>query len=74
MDAAVLPVRRSHPAQYADPQELHDISDERPELVEDLVAVLEEQIEKAGRHAVPIEERTLTKKEQEILTALGYVD
>ena len=58
----------------ADPDELEDLSGERPERVTQLLAVLEQSIVWAAKGSIAPHAMTLTDEQREQLRSLGYVD
>jgi len=61
---------------WTDPNCLHSLHEERPDLVEKYTKFLEEQLEAhlaLGRHLTPSEAPPLTPEQLEALRALGYI-
>ncbi len=61
---------------WNDPQCLHSLHEERPDLVERYTAILEAQWgahQALGQHFTPSESRPLTPEQLETLRALGYI-
>ncbi len=57
-----------------DPKEDHDLSAEKPEIVQSLVLLLRKKMASLAKHRLEPERREITPEETEMLRGLGYVE